>query len=103
MRNEVIPDCTEMFTQMMAYLMVSLIAAKAYFFCLRHKRNKKASHPECFFAHQALTLQNEQNLGWNLLPCFARSWPLRFCKISLCPATAQGHHRSARFHPKLPG
>jgi hypothetical protein len=35
-----------------------------------------------------LYLQNGQNLGWNLLPCFARSQPLRFCKISLCPAIA---------------
>ena len=57
---------------------------------------KKASLP-----HKAFALQTRQNHG---LESFAPLRSLigpRFCKISYALAVTQGHHRSARFRPKL--
>ena len=82
--------------------MVSLMAAKAYFFCLDTKETKNQVSRKASLPHLALALQIRQNLGWELLPrlryahCHYAS-----AKIPLCPATTQGHHCFACFRPKL--
>jgi len=46
---------------------VSLIAATGYFFCLETKEAKIQVNPNASLPHGAFTLQNGQNLSWNLL------------------------------------
>ncbi|MEO3408354.1 hypothetical protein AAFN85_30850 [Mucilaginibacter sp. CAU 1740] len=80
----------------------------ARYFCLDTKVPKKSSHQEGFFARSpahhpplAFALQTGQNHG---LLNFALLYSLvapASAKSSYAPSYAQGHHRSARFRPKL--
>jgi hypothetical protein len=47
--------------------MVSLIAAKAYFFCLDTKETKNQVSRNASLPHKAIALQIRQNLGWKSL------------------------------------
>nr|MBB6141543.1 hypothetical protein [Mucilaginibacter sp. X5P1] len=80
-RYEAIPDCTEK----VAYRMVSLIAAKAYFFCLDTKETKNQVSRNASLPHRATALQIRQNLGWKSLRPYCAHYPIR-CKNFLCPA-----------------
>jgi len=63
------------YTEPFAYLLsrlVSLIAAKAYFFCLDTKETKNQVTKNASLPHKA-SLQIRQNLGWNLFAAILRA------------------------------
>ncbi|WP_091375472.1 hypothetical protein [Mucilaginibacter mallensis] len=68
--------------------MKPLIGAEPYFFCLDTKETKNQVSRNASLPHKAFALQTRQNLGCYIFTLLSlRTWPLRFCKNLLCPAT----------------
>jgi hypothetical protein len=76
-----------------------LIRRKGCYFVLIQS-NQKSSRQKCFFAHRAFALQTGQNHGLESFALLAFAPVPCFSKISYA-RSAQTHHRSARFRPKL--
>jgi hypothetical protein len=65
-----------------------LIAAEATTFVLIQKVAKNQDSRNASLPHKAIALQIRQNLGCYIFtPLSLHTWPLRFCKNLLCPAT----------------
>jgi hypothetical protein len=64
--------------------LVSLIAANAYYFCLRHKSNKKSSQEKCFFAAQGLCPANQAKPG--LQSFYPASLAFALASVKICYA-----------------
>ncbi len=80
----------------------------ARYFCLDTKVPKKSSQQGGFFAlsqprsHRLdFALQTGQNRGLQLFCPASRPLPNASAKTCYALSSAQGHHCSARFHPKL--
>ncbi|WP_290304629.1 hypothetical protein [Mucilaginibacter flavus] len=71
---------------------------RACYFFLDKKVTKKSSQQKGFFAAQAFSLQNGQNLGWNY---FALALIVPHMQKLPMPCHRTAHHRSACFRPKL--
>jgi hypothetical protein len=72
----------------------------ASYFC-RHKSNQKGLQQKGFFAAQAFTLQIDQNHGLQLFCPASPAISSASAKTCYALSYTQGHHCSARFHPKL--
>jgi len=77
------------------------LAAGARYFCLDTKVPKKSSQQIGFFALKAFTLQSGQNHGLQLFCPASLALSRPSAKTCYAPSSAQGHHCSARFRPKL--
>jgi len=86
-------DETKMNTQLL------LLPKKDCYFLSPQKVTKKGFQQDASL-RTGLTAQSRENLGCNLLPCFACSW-LSLLQKLLCTATAQSHHYFPGFWPKL--
>ncbi|WP_299469509.1 hypothetical protein [Mucilaginibacter sp.] len=64
------------------------------------KKKQKIKSAKRLLCALAFAPQTGQNHGLESFAPLAFALCPRFCKISYAPAT-QGHHRSARFRPKL--
>ncbi|WP_183579544.1 hypothetical protein HDF18_24860 [Mucilaginibacter sp. X5P1] len=88
------------YTERLVYHAQPLIAAEATTFVLIQKVAKNQVIRNASLPHKASALQIRQNLSWNLFAAIVRTLAYALQKFPM-PCHAQGHHRFARFHPKL--
>jgi hypothetical protein len=77
------------------------IAAEGFYFLLDQKVTKNQVGKKASLPHRPLPCKPCRTTGWNLLPYCRSLHSPALLQNFLCPCHAQGHHRSARFRPKL--
>jgi hypothetical protein len=78
--DEAIPDCTERICLVVYLHVVSLIAAKAYFFCLDTKETKNQVIRNASLLHRAIPCKSDKTWAAAFLPRYRPLLPLASVK-----------------------